>query len=85
MWTKTIFEQFLVIWNDYSRFPDSNFNWSLPFPPWIESHHVAEKSMGNTILRHFADGISDKFVALLEEQVLRERAKRVHIRALLVN
>ena len=51
----------------------------------IESHHVAEKSMGNTILRHFVDGMSDKFVALLEEQVLRERAKRVHIRALLVN
>lgn len=51
----------------------------------IESHHVAEKSMAKTILRHFVDGMSDKFVALLEEQVLRERAKRVHIRALLVN
>ena len=41
--------------------------------------------MGNTIARHFVDGMSVKFVALLEEQLLRERADPVHGRALLAN
>ena len=51
----------------------------------IELHHVEEKGMRNVIVRNFVDEMSDKFVALLEKQLLRERTKRVYRRASLVN
>ena len=41
--------------------------------------------MENTIVRHFVDMMSDKFLVQLKKQLLRERAERVHRQALLVH